>query len=57
MKMAPVAVQEAVYFKAKAEDIKDGVEEADLEDVAEVDIVAAMEEEESIGAVDKMLEW
>ena len=33
------------------------MEEADLEDVSEVDIVAAMEEEESIGAVDKMLEW
>ena len=42
MKLALVAVEEAVYFRYKAEDIKDAVEEADLADVAEVDLVVSM---------------
>ena len=44
-------------FRTEAEDTKDAVEEADLEEVSEVDLEVAMEEEETIGAVDKMLEW
>ena len=44
-------------FRTEAEDMKDAVEEADLGDVSEVDLDVAMEEEENIGAVDKMLEW
>ena len=50
-------VEEAVDFRAKAEDIKCAAEEADLADVAEVDLVVDMEEEETICAVEKMLEW
>ena len=33
------------------------MKEADLVDVTEVDLAVAMEEEEIIGAVYKMLEW
>ena len=55
--MALAALEEVLYFKAKEEDIKNKVEEADLLDVEEVDMVVTIEEEESIGAVDKMLEW
>ena len=57
MKLALEVVEEAVYFRCKAEDIKDAVEEVDLADVEEVYMVVAMEEEETIGAVDKILEW
>ena len=57
MKLALVVVEEAVHFKAEAEYIKDGVEDAYLADVVEVDLVVAMEEEESIDKVDKMLKW
>ena len=42
MKLELAAVEQAVYFKVKAEDIKDAAEEADLADVAEVDMVVAM---------------
>ena len=55
MKLALAAVEEAADFRTEAEDIKDAVEEADLEDVAEVDLAVAMEEEETIGAVYKMI--
>ena len=41
----------------EAENIKDGVEEAYLAGVEEVDLVVDMEEEETICAVEKMLEW
>ena len=50
-------MEEAAYFRTEAEDIKDAVEEADLEDVAEVDLAVAKEEEEIIGTVDKITEW
>ena len=56
MKLALVAVEEAVYFRYEAEDTKDAVEEEDLADVAEVYLVVAMQEEETMGAVDKILE-
>ena len=56
MNLALAAVEEAAYLRTKAEDIKDVAEEAYLEDVAEVDLGVAMEEEETIGALDKMLE-
>ena len=52
-----MVVEEAVDFKAEAENIKNAVEEADLADVAELDLFMTMEEEEVIVAVDKMLEW
>ena len=52
-----MAVEEAAYFRTEAEDIKDAVEEADLEDVAEVDLAVAKEGEEIIGTVEKILEW
>ena len=52
-----MAVEEAVYFRDETEDIKDAVEEADLEDVTELDMAVAVEEEETIGAVEKILEW
>ena len=55
MNLALAAVEEAAYFRAEAEDIKDAVKETDFADVAEVDMDMAMEEEETIGAVDKML--
>ena len=42
MNLALAAVEEAVYFRYKAEDIKDAVEEADLADMAEVYLVVAM---------------
>ena len=54
--LALAAVSEAEDFSTKSEYIKDVVEEADLEDVAETDMAVAMEEEEIVGAVDKMLE-
>ena len=41
----------------EAENIKDGVEEAYLAGVEEVYMVVDMEEEETICAVEKMLEW
>ena len=50
-------MEEAVNFRSEVEDIKDAVEEVDLKDAVEVDLVVAMEEEETIGAVEKMLEW
>ena len=50
-------VKEAVYFKARAEDIMDAVEEANLENVEEVDPVVAMGKKETIGAVEKMVKW
>ena len=56
MKLVLEAMVEAVDFKSKAEDIKDAVEEAYLADVAEVDLVVEMKEEESIDAIYKMLE-
>ena len=56
MKLALAAVQEAADFRTETEDIKDAVEEANLADLAEVDLSGAMEEEETIGAVDKMFE-
>ena len=52
-----MVVEEAVDFEAEAEDIKDAEEEADLADVAELDLFMTMEEEEVIVAVDKILEW
>ena len=33
------------------------MEEEDLSDVEEVDLYVAMEEEETIGAVEKMIKW
>ena len=57
MKLELAAAEEAVYFRSKAEDIKDAAEEADLADVAEVDIFVATKEEEIIGTVDNMLKW
>ena len=57
MKLALAAVEEAEYFRSEGEDIKDAVEEADMSDVAEVYLDMAMEEEETIGAVDKMIKW
>ena len=57
MKMALAAVEKLVYFGAEAKDIKDAVEEIDLADVAKVDLVVHIEEEENIGAVDKMIVW
>ena len=42
MNLALTAVEEAEYFRAEAGDIKDAVEEADLEDVAELDLSVAM---------------
>ena len=57
MKLALAAVQEAADFRTETEDIKDAVEEANLADLVEVDLSGAMEEEETIGALDKMLEW
>ena len=57
MKVALAAVEEAEALKEEAEDIKDAVEEADLADMAELDLDVAMQEEETIGAVGKMLEW
>ena len=50
-------MEEAAVFRSMAEDIKDALEKADLADVAEVYLSVDMEEEETIGAVDKMLEW
>ena len=44
-------------FRTEAEDIKYTVGEADPADMAEVDLVLAMEEEETIGALEKILEW
>ena len=55
MNLALAAVGEVAYFRNDVEDIKDAVEEADLEDVVEVDLSMAMEEEKTICAVDKML--
>ena len=40
----------------EAEDIKDSEEEADLADVTEVDLAVATEEEETKGALDKIIE-
>ena len=64
MKLALTAVEEAEYFRAEkedikdaVEDIKDAVEESDMADVVEVDLAMATKEEETIGAVDKMLKW
>ena len=57
MKLSLAEVKEAAYFRNKAEDIKDAAEEEDMADVAEVDLAVATEEEETIGALDKMLEW
>ena len=55
--MALAAVEEAAYFRANVEDTKNAVEEADLADVEEVDLVVNMEEEKTIGKVDKCFEW
>ena len=41
--MALVAVEEAADFRTEAEDIKDAVEEADLADVAELDLYVSKE--------------
>ena len=56
MNLALAAVGEVADFRNDVEDIKDAVEEADLEDVVEVDLAMAMEEEETIGAADKIIE-
>ena len=56
MKLAFAAVEEARENRTEAEDIKDAVEEADLAEVTEVDLAMAMEEEETIGAADKIIE-
>ena len=56
MKLALAAVEEAACFRTKAKDIKYAAEEADLVDVAEVDLVMDTKEEETIGAVEEMLE-
>ena len=45
MRLALTAVEDAVYFRAEAEDIKDAAEEIDLAYVTEVDLVVATEEE------------
>ena len=50
-------MEEAEYFRSKAENIKDALKEANLADVTEVDLFVAMEEEGTICLVDKMLEW
>ena len=57
MNLALVVVEEAVDFRSEAEYIKDAVEEVDLADVAEVDLVVAMDKEETIVEVDNMLKW
>ena len=57
MKLSLAVVGEAEDLSTKAEDIQDAVEEADLADVAEVELTMAMEEEETIGAVYNMIEW
>ena len=44
MKLALAAVEETEYFRTKAEYIKDAVEDSDLEYLADVDLVVAMEE-------------
>ena len=49
-------MEEARENRTEAEDIKDAVEEADLAEVTEVDLAMAMEEEETIGAADKIIE-
>ena len=54
MKLALTAVEEAADSRAKAEDIKDAVENSDLAEVAQVDLDMAMKEKETIGAVDKI---
>ena len=56
MNLALAAVEEAADFRNDVEDIKDAGKEADMEEVAEVDLAVAMEEGETIGSVDKMLE-
>ena len=38
MKLALAVVEEAECFRTEVEDIKDAVEEADLQDMAEVDL-------------------
>ena len=45
MKLSLAAVEEVEYFRNVAEDIKYAVEEANLEDVAEVYLAVVMEEE------------
>ena len=57
MKLALAAVKEAVYFRAETADIKDTAEEVYLADMVDVYLFMAMEEEESIGAVQNILEW
>ena len=57
MNLALAVVEEAADFSTKAEYIKDAVKVADLKDVVEVYMFVAIEEEETICAVDKMLEW
>ena len=42
MKLAPTTVEEAEDFRSKAEDIKDAVEESELEDVSKFDLAVAM---------------
>ena len=49
-------MEEAEYFRSKAENIKDALKEANLADVTEVDLFVAMEEEGTICLVDKMLD-
>ena len=45
MKLTLAAVEDVLYFRAKAEDIKDAVKEKDLADVSDVDLVVDMEGE------------
>ena len=45
MNLALTAVEEALDFRANEEDMKDAVQEAYLAELAEVDLVVAMEEE------------
>ena len=56
MKLSLHVVEEAEDFRTKEEYIKDAVKESDLANVSEVDLVVAMEEEETIFSVDNMIE-
>ena len=57
MNLALAEVEEAAYSRTDEEDIKGASEEADLADVTEVYLAVALEEEETVGAVDNIIEW
>ena len=57
MKLALAAVEKAVDFRDVMEDIKDAEKDAYLADKAKVELVMSIEEEETIGPVDKIIDW